>query len=102
MTLSREVVDHLLDGAGSVHVERDRDELARDALDEGVALVVGAVLEEALREVVGERVGHKLREVREDLVEDHVAVFGVPVLELLLEVTAAELVLAKREHVWKE
>lgn len=99
LALRRQEVDHLLNGARSVHVERDRDELARDRFDQRVTLLVRRVLEEALGEVVGERVRHELGEMRENLVEDHVSVLWVAVLELLLEVAAAELVLAEREHV---
>lgn len=99
LTLSREEIDHLLNGASSVHVERDGNEFSSDRFNESVTLFVGSVLEETLSEVVGERIRHELSEVREDFVEDHVAVFGVSILEFLLEVTATELILAKRKHI---
>ena len=49
-----EEIDHLLHRARAVHVERDRDEILRDALADDVALVVGRVLEEFLAEVIPE------------------------------------------------
>lgn len=52
----RQEVDHLLHGARAVHVERDGDEVGRDRLADGVALLVGRVLEELLAEVVAEGV----------------------------------------------
>jgi hypothetical protein len=102
LTLGREEVDHFLNGAGSVHVERDRNEFTSDRLDEGVTLFVGGVFEKALSEVVGERIRHELGEMGEDFVEDHVSVFWVTILELLLEVSATELILAEREHVYSK
>lgn len=82
-----------------MHVERDRNELARNGLDERVTLLVGSELEKALRQVVGKGVDHQLGEVREDLVEDHVTVLRIAILELLLQVAASELIFAKRQHV---
>jgi hypothetical protein len=52
LSLRREKVDHLLNRAGTVHVEGDLDEVSGDRLDQRVPLFVGAVLEELLREVV--------------------------------------------------
>ena len=49
-----EEVDHLLHRARAVHVERDRNEVLRDALADDVALVVGRVLQELLAEIVAE------------------------------------------------
>ena len=79
-----------------MHVERDVHKLLRDALADDVALLVGGVLEQLLAEIVPERVRHEVREVPEGLAEDHVAVLGEALLELLLQVPAAVLVLAQR------
>lgn len=56
LTLSRQKVDHLLYRACPVHVERDRDQLGAYRLDEEVALLVRAVLQQLLREVVAKGV----------------------------------------------
>ena len=51
-----EEVDHFLHCARAVHVERDRNEVLRDALADNVSLVVSRILEELLVEVVPEGV----------------------------------------------
>lgn len=99
LPLGRQVIDHLLHCASSVHVEGNRYEFSGDRLDQSISLFVGSVLEEALSEVVGEGIRHELCEVREDLVEDHVAVFRVAIFEFLLKVPATELIFAQREHI---
>ena len=98
-----------------MHVQRDVDEVLRDGLADDIPLLVRGVLEELLAQVVAEgvwrrvsaqergradtdmagRTGHEVREVSERLAEDHVAVLRNAFLELLLEVAAAVLVLAK-------
>ena len=99
LPLGRQVIDHLLHCASSVHVEGNRHEFSGDRLDQGISLFVGSVLEKTLGEVVGERIRHELGEMREDLVKDHVAVFRIAVFEFLLEVSASELILAQRKHI---
>ena len=54
LTAGAEEVDHLLHRARAVHVERDVDEILRDGLADKVALLVRAVLEELLAQVVAE------------------------------------------------
>ena len=101
LLLSRlgEEVDHLLDSPRSVHVQADADEITSDRVDDGRSLLFGRVLEELLAEVVAERIRHELGEVAVSLVEDHVSVSGIALLELLLEVSAPVLILAEREEV---
>ena len=50
----REEVNHLLDSARAVHVERDVDEVLGDGLADEVALLVGTELEKLLTQVVAE------------------------------------------------
>ena len=51
---SRQEVDHLLDRAGAVHVQRDVDEFLCDGLADDVPLLVRRVLKQLLAEVVPE------------------------------------------------
>ena len=54
LALSGEEVDHLLDRAGAVHVQRDVDEFLCDGLADDVPLLVRRVLKQLLAEVVPE------------------------------------------------
>lgn len=81
-----------------MHVERDGDEVVGDRLADSVSLLVRRELEQLLAEVVAERVRHQVREVAVRLAEDHVPVLGNALLELLLQVSAAVLVLAQRKN----
>ena len=56
----REEVNHLLDSARAVHVERDVDEVLGDGLADEVALLVGTELEKLLTQVVAEGIYEKL------------------------------------------
>lgn len=49
-------IDHLLDGPGTVHVQRDADEVVGDRFANDVALFLGRVLQELLTEVIAEGV----------------------------------------------
>jgi hypothetical protein len=94
-----EEIDHLLHGSGSVHVERDTNKVVGNRLDDGHSLLVGRVLEQFLAQVVAERIRHELGEMTVGLSEDHVSVGWLAVLELLLQVSAAVLILAKVEQI---
>ena len=54
LAAGREEVDHLLDRAGAVHVQRDVDEFLCDRLADDVPLLVRRVLKQLLAEVVPE------------------------------------------------
>ena len=81
-----------------MHVERDGDEVVGDRLADCVSLLVRRELEQLLAQVVSERVRHQVRKVAVRLAEDHVPVLGNALLELLLQVSAAVLVLAQRKN----
>ena len=93
---SRQEVNHLLDSTGTVHVQRDVDQVLRDRLADDIALFVGSILEQLLAEIVAKRVRHKLGEVGEGLAEDHIPVLGSAFLKLLLQVATTVLILAQR------
>ncbi len=92
----REIVDHLLDRTRAVHVERDVDEVGCDGVNKGLALVLVAVLHQALAQVVAKRIDHELDKVGEDFLEDDVEIKFILLFELLLQVAAAVLVLAEQ------
>jgi len=94
----RQEVNHLLHGPRTVHVQRNGNEILSNRLADNVPLVVRGKLEEFLAQVVPEWVGHKLRKVTERFTEDHVAMLSNAFLKLLLEVSAAVLVFAKRGY----
>ena len=57
---SRQEVDHLLDRTGTVHVQRDVDEILRDRLADDVPLLIRGELEELLAQVVAEGVWRRV------------------------------------------
>lgn len=54
LTWSREKVDRFLNCSGTMHVERDRDQIIANGIDDVITLLVGAELEHFLAEVVTE------------------------------------------------
>lgn len=91
----RDELNHLLECASSVLVQGDADKVVRGVADQDGALLVVAELEKLLAEVVAERIGHELNDVHVGLLPDEVDGLFVAALKLLLEETAAVLVLAK-------
>lgn len=61
LTLSRQEIDHLLNGTSAVHVERNRNKIASHGFADEVALVVGGILEQLLAEVIAKGIYHKFR-----------------------------------------
>lgn len=92
----RNELNHLLQSAGSMLVQRNADHVLSSVLDKNGALFIVAILQELLAQVVAEWIGHQLDHVLIGLEPDHVNLLGVAVLELLLEVAAAMLILAER------
>lgn len=76
--------NHLLEGPSSVLVECNADELTGGILNENSALLIIAVLEELLAEVVSKGIGHQLNDVLVGLKPNHVNLVWVAVLKLLL------------------
>mmetsp|Transcript_1697 Transcript_1697/g.5250 ORF Transcript_1697/g.5250 Transcript_1697/m.5250 type:complete len:376 (+) Transcript_1697:220-1347(+) len=91
-------LDHLLHGAGAVHVGADAHQLRGDVADQHQTLLGVAVLEQLLTEVVAERIGHQLGKAFVRLLEDDVERLGVVLVQLLLQEAAAVLVAAERKH----
>jgi len=78
-----------------VLVQCNANELAGSILDEDSALLIIAVLEKLLAEVVSEWIGHQLNDMLVSLKPDHMHLLRIAVLELLLQVSAAVLILAQ-------
>ena len=76
-------------------IERDLDHVASGVTHERVALLVVGELQQLLAEVVAERIGHELDDVRSSLIENDLNVLGVALLKLLLEEATAMLILAE-------
>jgi hypothetical protein len=76
-------------------VEGDRHHGGASVANEGVALLIICELQQLLAKVVTEGIGHELNHVRGSLIEDDLQVLRGALLELLLQETAAVLVLAE-------
>lgn len=88
--------DHLLQSSGTMLVQGDADKVARCLLDEHSTLLVIAVLQKLLAEVVAEGISHEFDDMLVGLEPDHVHFLGLALLELLLKVATSVLVLAER------
>lgn len=54
LSASREEIDHLLDGTGTVHVKRNIDEILSNRLADDVALVICRIFQQLLAQIVTE------------------------------------------------
>jgi len=95
LTRGGDELDHLLQSSGAVLVESDTDEIMRGVLDQDSTLLIIAILEQLLAEVVSEGIGHQLDDMLIGLKPDHMNLLRVTVLELLLQVAASMLILAE-------
>lgn len=95
LVLVGQVLNHLLQGTRSMLVQSDANHVLGGILHKDRTLVVVAVLEKLLTQIIAKRIGHELDDVGASLEPDHVDLVGVAVLELLLQKAATVLVLAK-------
>jgi hypothetical protein len=95
LSASGQEINHLLHGTGSMHVQRDVDQIRGDGIADEVALFIRRIFQQLLAKVVAEGVGHQIRKVGEGLSEDDISVFRDPFLQLLLEITTTVLILAQ-------
>ena len=95
LSASGQEINHLLNSTGSMHVQRDVDQVRGNGIADEVALFVRGILQQLLAKIVAEGVGHQIGEVGEGLAEDDVSVVRDPFFQLLLEVTATMLILAQ-------
>jgi len=96
LSLSRQEVNHLLNCAGTVHVEGDVDQVLGNGLANNITLVIRRILQEFLAEIVAERISHEFRKVAEGFTENHVSMFRKPFFQLFLQITTTMLILAQR------
>lgn len=89
------MLDHLLEGSSTMLVQCDSHHVRGRILDQDGALVVAAVLNQLLAEIVSEGVRHQLHHVLVGFEPDHVDLLRDAVLQLLLQVAASVLVLAQ-------
>ena len=92
---SRDELDHLLQSSGAVLVESNADQIMRGILNQDSALLIIAILQQLLAEVVAEGVGHQLNNMLISLKPDHMDLLRIAILELLLEIAASMLILAE-------
>jgi hypothetical protein len=76
-------------------IESNTDEIMRSVLNQDGALLIIAILQQLLAEIVAEGIGHQLNHMLVGLKPDHVDLLRVTVLQLLLQVAASMLILAK-------
>jgi len=95
LSASGQEINHLLNGTGSMHIQRDVDQIRGNGITDEVTLFIRRVLQQLLAKVVAKGVGHQVSKVSKGLAEDDISVIRDPFLQLLLEVTAAVLILAQ-------
>lgn len=95
LLLGRDKLYHLLQSSCSVLVQSNADEIGGRVQDQDSALLIVAELKKLLTQVVTERIGHQLDNVGVGLLPNEVDMFLVAALKLLLQETAAMLVLAE-------
>jgi hypothetical protein len=89
-------LDHPLQSASAVLVQCNTNHILRSVLNENGALLLIAILQQLLAEVVTERIGHQLSDMLVGLQPDHVDLLWNAILKLFLEVAATMLILAER------
>ena len=95
LSASGQEIDHLLNGAGSMHVQRDIDQIRGNGIADKVALFIRRILQQLLAKVIAKGVGHEVSKVGEGLSEDDVSMIRDPFLQLLLEIATAVLIFAQ-------
>lgn len=90
-----DVLNHLLECPRAVLVESNAYHLRRGILDEYGSLVVIAELKQLLAQIIAKWVCHELDDMLVGLKPNHMDLFSVALLKLLLKVTAAVLILAQ-------
>ena len=88
-------LDHSLQGASAMLVERNLGHGRDGILDKDSALLVVGILEKTLAKVVAERIDHELGEVIFDFFEDDLNLLLVTLLKLALQEATAVLIFAE-------
>lgn len=88
-------LNHLLQSSCAMLIQSNANHVVGCILDEDSPFVVIAELEELLAQIITKWVRHELGDVLVGLRPDHVHLLRVTIVELLLEVTATMLILAK-------
>ena len=91
----RQKLDHSLQSAGTMLVERDLRHVWHNFLNENGALLIVGMLKQALAKIIAEGVGHELNEVILHLLEDDLNVLLIVFFELTLQEATAMLILAE-------
>ena len=92
---SRQKLDHSLQSASAMLVERDLRHVWHNFLNENGALLIVGMLKQALAKIIAEGVGHELDEVILHLLEDDLNVLLIVFFELTLQEATAMLILAE-------
>jgi hypothetical protein len=92
---SRHKLNHFLQSSSAMLVQGNSYHVLGSVLYENGPLLIVAILEQLLAEVIAKRIGHQLHDVLVGLEPDHVDLLRHAVLKLLLEVAAAVLILAE-------
>ena len=95
LTRGRNELNHLLQSSSTVLVESNANKVPGRILNENSSLLIVAVLQQLLTEVIAKWIGHELNDMLIGLEPDHVDLLGDAVLQLLLQVAAAVLILAQ-------
>jgi len=80
LSASGQEIDHLLNGTGSMHVQRDIDQIRGNGITDEVALFVRRILQQLLTKIIAKGVGHEVSKVGEGLAKDDVSVIRDPFL----------------------
>ena len=80
LSASGQEINHLLNGTGSMHVQRNIDQIRGNGITDEVALFIRCILQQLLAKIIAKGVGHEVSKVGEGLAENDVSVIRDPFL----------------------
>lgn len=92
---SGDELNHLLQSSSTMLIKSDPNEILRCIFNEHSSLVVVAVLQKLLAEIISERISHQLNHMLVSLKPDHMNLLRIAVLQFLLKIATAMLILAQ-------
>ena len=78
LSASGQEVNHLLNGTGSMHVQRYIDQIRGNGIADEVSLFIRRILQQLLAKIIAKGVGHEVSKVGEGLAENDVSVIRDP------------------------
>lgn len=98
LSASGQKVNHLLNSASTMHVQRNVDQVLSNGFADEIALIIGRVFEQLLAQIIAKGVRHEFGKMAESFPEDHIPVLGCAFFQLLLQISAPMLVFAQGSY----